>query len=146
MDLSARKDVSLKAVGKTIVWSSTFKQAMEELCAARDLEDDLPERIGTAPVKQSGLLLVWPLEPGAKGGHIVSRSPRGRRLTTDLSEPFAGLGADIPAGLVIEIPVTTYRHAKHGLCLALQFQKATFLYKQSRGSAIGLLDEDEENE
>jgi hypothetical protein len=144
MDLSVKLNVSLKAVGKTIVWSSTFKQAMEQLCAARDLEEELPERVATAPVKQSGLLLIWPLEPGAKGGHIVNRSPRGRRMTTDLSEPFTGLGADIPEGLVTEIPVTTYRHAKHGLCLALQFQKATFLYKQSRGSAIGLLDDDDE--
>lgn len=139
--MPAKIDVSLKAVGKTIVWSSAFRQAMEQLCAARDLDDDLPERIAAAPVRQSGLLLIWPLEPGAPGGHPVNRSPRGRRLTTDLSEPFTGLGADIPDGLVTEIPVTTYRHAKHGLCLALQFQKATFLYKQSRGSAIGLLDD-----
>jgi hypothetical protein len=143
LDLSGKIEVSLKAVGKTIVWSNRFKQAMEQLCAARDLDDDLPERVATAPVKQSGLLLIWPLEPGAAGGHPVHRSPQGRRLTTDLSEPFTGLGADIPDGLVTEIPVTTYRHQKHGLCLALQFQKATFLYKQSRGSAIGLIDDDE---
>ncbi|HYF92811.1 MAG TPA: hypothetical protein VD969_11260 [Symbiobacteriaceae bacterium] len=138
-------DLSLRAIGKTIVWSAAFKDAMEDLCAAHFLPDSLPERIGAVPVKTAGILLVWPMPPGGEGGHAVSRSPQGRRLTTDLSEPFIGLGADIPDGLVTEIPVTSYRHAKHGLCLALQFQKATFLYKESRGSAIGLLDDCEDD-
>lgn len=134
-------EISLRAVGKTIVWSTDFKQAMEELCAARLVPDTLPERIGAAPVKNAGLLLLWPLPSGEAGGHPVCQSPKGRRVTTDLAEPFAGLGADIPDGLVTEIPFTSYRSTKHGLCLALQFQKATFLYKESRGSAIGLLDD-----
>lgn len=133
--------ISLRAVGKTIVWSKDFKQAMEDLCAARLVPDTLPERIGAAPVKNVGLLLLWPLPSGDATGHLVARSPQGRRVTTDLSAPFAGLGADIPDGLVTEIPFTSYRCTKHGLCLALQFQKATFLYKESRGSAIGLLDD-----
>ncbi|HWI52237.1 MAG TPA: hypothetical protein VNT01_08845 [Symbiobacteriaceae bacterium] len=134
-------EISLRAVGKTIVWSPDFKQAMEELCAARLVPDTLPERIGAAPMKNAGLLLLWPLPAGTSDGHEVHRSPQGRRVTTDLSEPFTGLGADIPDGLVTEIPVTSYRSPKHGLCLALQFQKATFLYKESRGSAIGLMDD-----
>lgn len=134
-------DVSLRAVGKTIVWSADFKQAMEDICAARFLPDHMPERLGAAPVKNAGLLLIWPMAPGEEGGHAVTRSPQGRRVTTDLSEPFEGVGADIPEGLVTEIPVTSYRSAKHGLCLALQLQRATFLYKESRGSAIALLDD-----
>lgn len=137
-------DLSLRAIGKTIVWSVAFKEAMEDLCAAHFLPDSVPECLGAAPVKNAGILLLWPLPPGEPGGHPVSRSPQGRRLTTDLSEPFTGLGADIPEGLVTEIPVTSYRHAKHGLCLALQFQRATFLYKESRGSAIGMLDDFED--
>lgn len=134
-------DMSLKAVGKTIIWSSDFKQAMEDLCAARSLPDSMPARLGAMPVRNSGLLLVWPLKPGEAGGHEVHASPRGRRVTTDLSQPLADLGANIPDGFVTEIPVSSYRHAKHGLCLALQLQKATFLYKESRASAIGLMDE-----
>ncbi|HWI62553.1 MAG TPA: hypothetical protein VNT75_11980 [Symbiobacteriaceae bacterium] len=134
-------DISLKAIGRTIIWSSDFKQAMEDLCAARFLPDSLPGRLGTTAVRNAGLLLVWPLKPGEEGGHEVHTSPQGRRVTTDLSEPFSDLGADIPEGLVTDIPVSSYRHAKHGLCLALHLQKATFLYKESRGSAIGLMDD-----
>jgi hypothetical protein len=132
---------SLRAVGKVIIWSPPFKKAMARLAILRGLPDGLPAAVNAVALRPQGVLLIYPQGGKEPDGYPLSASPQGRRVTTDLSAVFAELGADIPEGLVTEIPFTPYRSTKHGICLALQFQKATFLYKESRGSAIGLQDD-----
>ena len=130
---------TVSAIGTTLSWSAAFRAAMEELCAVHGVPGPVPVRVGLMPVKAEGVILVWPVGAEDPAGITVTASANARRVTNDLAEAFAKLGAHIPPGIATEMPFARYQ-AKHGQCLALSLSKANFLYKRSRGSAIGLLD------
>lgn len=133
-------DGNVLAIGTTLSWSVAFKESMEALCSVHGVAGPVPSRVGLSAVKGEGLLLVWPTGPDEPDTVPVIASAQARRVTTDLSDAFAKLGAFIPPGIASEIPFGPYHSPKYGQCLALHLAKATFLYKRSRGSAIGLLD------
>jgi hypothetical protein len=133
-------DVSLLAAGCAIEWSATFREAMAELCSARGVRKTVPAGLSAAPLRSEGILLVWPRDSSGPGIHPVRVTPAGRRITTDLAGPLAELGVALPHGIVIDVPVGPYYSPKYGHCLALFFPRATFLYRRSKGSAIGQQD------
>lgn len=130
-------DVSLLAAGATIEWSAAFRGALAELSESRGLAGAVPEWLAAVPLRSEGVLLVWPGSVEETDSYPVHVSPGGRRVTTQLDGPFAHLGVSLPHGIVIEVPVGPYFSPKYGHCLALSFQRATFLYRRSKGSAIG---------
>jgi len=127
-------------VGTALSWSPAFREAMGCLCQARGMAGPTPPRVGTAIVKSEGLILLWPAGNDESTSVPVSSSPRVRRVSCELAEALGRFGAGIPPGIVVEVPFVPYHNPTHGNCLALQLTRATFLYKRSRGSAIGLLD------
>ena len=135
-------DILLQAKGCTLVWSAPFRQAMKVLCAERGLPATLPTSVAVSTVRGKGLLLVRPAQAGDTKPVPVHMSPGGRRISTTVPEAFAELNIALPDGIVIEVPVIFYTCPRNGLCLALQFQQGNFLYRLSKGSAIGLQDDE----
>jgi hypothetical protein len=134
-------DILLQVKGCTLVWSGSFRQAMKALAQSRGLPASIPMSVAVNFVKGKGLLLIRPAEASDQEPVPVRVSPQGRRMTSEHPAAFASLGVDLPDGILVEVPAIPYICPRHGHCLALQFQKATFLYRQSKGSAIGLQDE-----
>ncbi|HEY3367479.1 MAG TPA: hypothetical protein VGK74_20680 [Symbiobacteriaceae bacterium] len=130
---------SLRAIGTTLIWPADFRAAMAALCRRRGLPAGIPATVKIAIVEAQGILLMWPCRAGDPDGFSVRVSPAGRRVSLKLTDAFSVLKVGLPAGVTIGVPVSPFRSPRHGRCLALHFNQAEFLYKQSRSSAIGLL-------
>jgi hypothetical protein len=130
--------VSVRAAGATIAWSAGFRLLMTSLCTERQVPGPVPAGILAAVLRPKGLVLLWPCLPGTPEALPVVRPPKEGQLTTDLTPSFAALGIHLPEGVVIDIPVVPYHSPNHGPTLALEFNRASFLYRQSRISAIGI--------
>lgn len=135
--------LSVRTFGTTLDWTAGFRRAMRALCRVRGVAGSRPERLRVTPSKAGDMLLVWPAAPGEHRGYAVRAQKEPRGITTALARPMGGLGATIPDGICVELPVTRCQDPEHGPCLALHLRRGEFRYLESRGSAIGLQDEEE---
>jgi len=130
--------LSVRVFGHTVEWQAKFRDAMLSLCETRGVPGPYPDLVGAAALRAEGLLLIWPMAIGERPPLKGRVSRKGKRFLSDLPEAFRDLKLSLPDGVSIGVPVVPYQHGAHGPCLALQFSRASFLYRRSRASAIAL--------
>ncbi|MGE5674283.1 MAG: hypothetical protein ACM3XM_10400 [Mycobacterium leprae] len=117
---------------------------MRLLCRERDLNPGSSFSLQAAVLEHQGIMLLWPCRPDTPYSFPVRLSPR-RRATTDIAAAFEALHVRLPTGVTIRIPVSHFFSTRFGRCLALHFNAAEFLYRNSRPAALGSQTESEEN-
>lgn len=133
-------NTALRVKGSTLHVPACGRAALAELHQARNGLAELPVRIWAAAERKEGRLLLWPAFPLDLDAYPLRVSPGGRQVALRLPDLLAELNLRLPPGIVVAVPYRWQQTEAYGWVLALPFREGVFLYRNSHGSAIGLLD------